>query len=600
MKRSNKGGAAWLLILLAVCGAILLAAALGMFLLRYRAMEQELNRMLIASMNAHVQEDGARVQDLIGSTEAVLVSAVQKVEEDGRAPDKSWVGPMLETKNLGGGQFELKYLDRGDLVRARWKDETRQTAEQLMSGTRAISDVIFDSEYEESYILIAFPLEWEGKVEGAVQAHLNASLLTQQGQYSALFETVHCAVADSEGCIVYGSIPESVGTNLMDMSSQNGITQKEVEEFRTSYLGDENGFFYYEADGGRNYMAWAPITYAGWRVVQFSQSPNVQIEQTSVVQAGLTLASLAVCAILAVMIWRQRARMAAEKLRYDALSQFQDTLIFEYDCHADSLEFTSNALETLDLTNARLERVTDENRSFPIFHPDDIDTVRRIFREAKNMLPDQVDHDRIRLRKRDGDYSWYRSQYKAVFDTSGQVVQVLGTLTDISMQIDREQELRNQAQRDPLTGLYNRAGVKLINARLEQISRGVLFMMDLDDFKYINDTYGHAAGDRVLTEVARVLEETFRTDDIVARVGGDEFIAFLSGSDSRTTAEQKAQELLEHVQRLKIEGIDIQTSVSIGAASAPTCGRTYEALSTAADEVMYRVKKSGKGGFMLR
>ena len=168
------------------------------------------------------------------------------------------------------------------------------------------------------------------------------------------------------------------------------------------------------------------------------------------------------------------------------------------------------------------------------------------------------------------------------------------------MQIDREQELRDQAQQDQLTKLYNRAGVKLIDARLEQISRGVLFMMDLDDFKSINDNYGHAAGDKLLTAVGQILTETFRTDDIVARVGGDEFVAFLSGSDSRTTAEQKGQEILDRVRALRIEGIHTMASVSIGAASAPTYGRNYETLSIVADEVLYQVKKGGKGGFILK
>ena len=148
----------------------------------------------------------------------------------------------------------------------------------------------------------------------------------------------------------------------------------------------------------------------------------------------------------------------------------------------------------------------------------------------------------------------------------------------------------------PMTFPHHLARVML----LEQISRGVLFMMDLDDFKSVNDNYGHAAGDQLLTAIAGILMETFRADDIVARVGGDEFVAFLSGSDSRFTAEQKGQELLERVRALRIDGIAASVTVSVGAASAPALGRTYEALSQAADEAMYQVKHSGKGGFVLR
>ena len=287
-------------------------------------------------------------------------------------------------------------------------------------------------------------------------------------------------------------------------------------------------------------------------------------------------------------------------MRYAVLAEFKDTMLFEYNCGDDSMEFTSNALDTLEIGSGQMKGVVEGGESLTVFHPEDVDNVRLALKNAANMLPDQIEHDRIRLKGRDGNYRWYRSQYKAVFDSENRVVRVIGTLTDISVQIDREQELREQARQDPLTGLYNRAGVKMINARLEQISRGVLFMMDLDDFKSINDNYGHAAGDKLLTAIGRILTETFRTDDIVARVGGDEFVAFLSGSDNRATAEQKGQELLERVRTLRIEGIDTVASVSIGAASAPGCGRTYEALSAVADEALYQVKNSGKGGFLLK
>ena len=85
----------------------------------------------------------------------------------------------------------------------------------------------------------------------------------------------------------------------------------------------------------------------------------------------------------------------------------------------------------------------------------------------------------------------------------------------------------------------------------------------------------------------------------MARVGGDEFVVFLSGSDNIKLAEQKGQELLDRVRELRIEGIDAVASVSVGAARAPAHGRNYGALSVVADKALYQVKNGGKGGFAL-
>lgn len=595
----KKKRAARLLVLLAVCGGILLTAALGIFLLRYRAMEQELDRMLVESLTAHTVEAGEGAGYLLHYAETALKNADLLIGEEGRAPERGWTGAVVRTFNLADDRMELSYLERGELADTVWANAEPELLGRLLSGEAAVSGLISDPNGND-YVVVLRPVQWEGQVVGALEASIDAGILLHQGQHSTFFHSVHSVIAGEDGRVVYGNDPETRGYGLVELGKRTGITPQEQQAFSAAFQDNESGSYYYDPAGGRCYFAWGQVGYNGWRIVQFSRSPNVQIERTSVVQTAVMLASLVVCAVLAVMIGRQRARLEAEKLRYDTLAQFKDTLLFEYDCQSDSLEFTSNALETLDLKDARLEAVTDESNDFPVFHPDDIASVRRILRGGVKMQPDQIDHDRTRMKKRDGGYSWYRSQYKAVFSPDGKVTRVIGTLTDISMQIDREQELRNQAQRDPLTGLYNRAGIKLINTRLEQISRGVLFMMDLDDFKFINDTYGHAAGDRMLTAVAGVLEDIFRADDIVARVGGDEFVAFLSGSDSRATAEQRAQELLARVRGLKVEGISTPASVSIGAASAPTCGRTYETLSTAADEAMYQVKKGGKGGFVLR
>ncbi len=597
---SKQKNVARMAVVLTVCGALLLIVAVGSLVLRCRTLEFRLNEMYLESLTAHTGEAGEGAGYLIHYGETALKNIDLLIEEESRAPEKGWVAPVVNTFNLVDNRMELSYLDRRDMEGRIWGSEGPELVRRVLSGEPVVSGLISDQGHESSYVVVAHPVEWDGQVVGALQARMRAETLLHQGKHSTFFHSVHSVIAGEDGRVVYGSSPETAGAGLVDLSADIGITVKEGQALNASYQAAESGSFYYDPAGGRCYVAWGQVGYNGWRIVQFSQSPNVQLERESMVQTVVMLVSLAGCAVLAALVWRQRARLAAEKLRYDTLSEFKDTLIFEYDCRTDSMEFTSNALETLDLKGTRLERVTDGSGCFPVFHPDDIGNVRRALRGTVNMIPDQIEHDRIRMKKRDGEYSWYRGQYKAVFSPEGKAIRLIGTLTDISAQIDREQELRHQAQQDPLTDVYNRAGVKLINARLEQISRGILFMLDLDDFKFINDTYGHAAGDKVLVAMGQILKDIFRTDDIVARVGGDEFVAFLSGSDNASMAQEKAQELLDRVRELKLEGIDTQISVSIGIASAPTYGRTFESLSASADEAMYEIKNGGKGGFALR
>ena len=587
-------------VILTACGGVLLLILMVMLIVRYRAVESELDRMLVESLTAHTEEAGEGAGYLLHYAETVLKNTDLFITGEAKAPEKSWVEPMVHTFNLVDDRMDLRYLDETDLARAPWGREDPELLGRVLRGEAVVSGILNDAGQEDCYVVAVRPVGWSGQTVGALVAQVKADTLLRQGKHSTFFHNVQSVIAGEDGRVVYGSSLSTQGLSLTDLGAEDGLTEQGGEAFRAAYRENASGSFSYAVGSGRNYTAWAPVSYNGWRIVQFSQSPNVNVERTSMVQTVVMLVSLAVCAVLAALMWRQRARMAKERMRYAVLAEFKDTMLFEYNCGDDSMEFTSNALDTLEIGSGQMKGVVEGGESLTVFHPEDVDNVRLALKNAANMLPDQIEHDRIRLKGRDGNYRWYRSQYKAVFDSENRVVRVIGTLTDISVQIDREQELREQARQDPLTGLYNRAGVKMINARLEQISRGVLFMMDLDDFKSINDNYGHAAGDKLLTAIGRILTETFRTDDIVARVGGDEFVAFLSGSDNRATAEQKGQELLERVRTLRIEGIDTVASVSIGAASAPGCGRTYEALSAVADEALYQVKNSGKGGFLLK
>ena len=583
-----------------VCGAALLIFMLGALILRYWTVETELDRMLTESLTVHTAEASEGAGYLIHYAETVLNNAHLLIREYPRRPENGWVRPLVNGFDLVDDRMDLSYLDEDGISSALWAKKDPELLRRVLAGESVVSQLLPASMGGEDYVAVLHPVDWDGAVVGVLAAKMNVGTLLRQGTNSSFFHSVDSVIAGEDGSVVFGGVSSSKGANLVDMCVKNGITAQETAALTAAYQKAETVSYYYDTPEGRFYVAWGQVGYHGWRVVQFSQTPSVQIERSSKLQTMILLGSLVVCAGLAALAWRLRNGLAAEKLRYNALAQFKDTLLFEYDCASDSLEFTTNALDTLALEGTCLEQVTAEGHIHSVFHLDDVENIRHVLRSASSLLPEQIEHDRIRLKKRDGEYSWYRSQYKAMFSSDGRVTRVIGTLTDINAQIDREQELRQQAQQDALTGLYNRAGVKLINARLEQMPRGVLFMLDLDDFKAVNDNYGHATGDKLLCAVARTLEETFRSDDIVARVGGDEFVAFLAGSDNEHVARQKAQELLDRVKNIQIEGFTSHVSVSIGAACAPANGRTYEALSVVADEALYIVKNAGKGGFALR
>ncbi len=161
--------------------------------------------------------------------------------------------------------------------------------------------------------------------------------------------------------------------------------------------------------------------------------------------------------------------------------------------------------------------------------------------------------------------------------------------------------LRNQAIRDPLTGLFNR---RYLEETLEQeISRAArnkqqigAIMIDIDHFKRYNDTYGHEAGDAVLSELGRFLEKSLRGGDTPCRYGGEEFTVLLPGA-SLENALQKAERLREGVKELNVQhrGRSIGAiTLSMGVACFPDQGLTGEILLRAADQALYQAKASGR------
>jgi len=168
--------------------------------------------------------------------------------------------------------------------------------------------------------------------------------------------------------------------------------------------------------------------------------------------------------------------------------------------------------------------------------------------------------------------------------------------------VKSEALLRQQSVRDHLTGIFNRRYLEetlereLLRASRKQLSVGII-MLDVDDFKRFNDTYGHAAGDAILRELGILLLEHVRGEDIPSRYGGDEFIVVLPDA-SREVTHERAERLCEHARHLNIqfEGQAFEAlTLSAGVAVFPEDGSTSDTVLKAADDALYRAKRAGRG-----
>lgn len=170
--------------------------------------------------------------------------------------------------------------------------------------------------------------------------------------------------------------------------------------------------------------------------------------------------------------------------------------------------------------------------------------------------------------------------------------------SDITKRKLLENKLRNLSDIDGLTGIANRrCGEKQMHELLKESTPGLFCMLDINDFKSINDTYGHKKGDDALIEVANAIKKSFRSDDVIMRLGGDEFAVFAKNVVSTGLARTKIERLFENMEKINIEGMeDCPVSISLGAVLVEENDTDVEYLKlySAADEAMYSCK--GKAG----
>jgi len=233
-------------------------------------------------------------------------------------------------------------------------------------------------------------------------------------------------------------------------------------------------------------------------------------------------------------------------------------------------------------------------------HPDDLAQVQTLLQDHLEGRTPTFESEH-RMRHKDRGYRWVLSRGLAVRNGSGRAYRMVGAQSDTTQRKLAEEQLIHDALHDALTGLPNRTlFVDRLSHRIKHSRRekdrlfGVLFL-DLDRFKLVNDSMGHSAGDQLLVETARRLEQAVRPGDTVARLGGDEFAVLLEDVTEPGDAVRVAERIQGSLKNpIKLENQEVVSTASIGIAMSQTGYEKAEDVLRDADTAMYRAKSEGR------
>jgi len=202
--------------------------------------------------------------------------------------------------------------------------------------------------------------------------------------------------------------------------------------------------------------------------------------------------------------------------------------------------------------------------------------------------------------RRIGSDSWIRLVLRVFKDVESDDVYVFGYGFDIDNEVRDRHALMLGAQTDLFTGLYNKSTTeKLVGEEIGK-GAGILLILDIDDFKSVNDTFGHETGDCVIKYFSDLLLSVFRKDDIVGRVGGDEFMIYIKDTTDILTAEGKASEILTRLKTgVDYENIRIIVSTSIGITVIDEENYSFSEAYNRADVALYEAKFNGKNSYVI-
>ncbi len=293
-------------------------------------------------------------------------------------------------------------------------------------------------------------------------------------------------------------------------------------------------------------------------------------------------------------------KAALEEQKYLIISDISEELPFEYDIATDTIKFADKFNNIFEGTSV-IENPAENMIKTGLASADSKVSIKELFRLAS--AGTEYHATEFKLNTKNGGYQWYFSSFSTIYDEKEQPVRAIGLLRNIHAQKVEQQKLIEKSETDQMTGLLNKVTTESkIKASLRELNGNtydVFMIIDIDDFKNINDTYGHLTGDEVIVEIAKAIKEYAGEYGFGGRLGGDEFCLYLTNVLDMQLACEKANHIEDAI-RAKFPGSENSPKVTLSIGIAASNEQLpISVLMENADTALYQVKLNGKNNYYL-
>ena len=471
-----------------------------------------------------------------------------------------------------------------------------------MDGESYVSKYIYTDENGDDVLMVGIPIKQKGRAVGVIYGTFGKDMLARLINTSGFTPNGTALLLDAEGDIISAS--ENVQTSLFGIKNFfDGVgfpkPSKNTDTVRECYVGDTESIVVVTSVGVHD-----------WHFVSVLPKSVVNKQSDSISGDVLILVAFVsfafVLMFMSVMyLLKSNDDILRTNERFKFVTSEAQDLVFDYDFKRQTLTL-DGSIEELTGDPARNEFGRLETLGFlGRIHDEDSDFRDRIINIRCST--DTSVRAEFRLKCADESYSWFRVKGTVVRGSDGAAQRFIGSLINADDQMNRDLRLIEKAETDPLTGIFTKSAFySHVSTQLRSASDSDLFavyIIDLDNFKLINDDLGHQMGDQVLSDVAKKLCVVFNEKDYVGRIGGDEFAAFLHLSSKArnvgmTLIEGKAKAICDQIRETyRSKNKEVCVTASVGVAIYPYAGRDYNTLYRKADKALSKVKSSGKNSF---